>query len=166
MTWCGLSSRIDCGIMLGLRGTYKAIRTANGPAQHISCAIVGLTYAGMFAGMVPGPILVAWAATSVMIIAAVVWLPKLVLKYTLLADFVFSAMVLTFYFMHDPKPQGYVYYTAGNMTRGHAPQMSSMTMMEMLSHSVAVIVMASWALYLSNLVSRQILERKRFDARA
>jgi len=151
--------------MLGLTGTYEAIKSANGPAQHISCAIVGLTYAGMFAGMVPAPILIGWAAMSVMIIAAVVWLPKLVLKYTLLADFVFSAMVLTFYFMHDPQPQGYVYYTAGDMTRGHAPQMESMTQIEMMSHSVAVIVMAGWALYLSNLVSRQILERKRFDDR-
>lgn len=151
--------------MLGLRGTYNAIRSANGPAQHVSCAIVGLTYAGMFAGMVPAPILVGWAAMSVMVIAAVVWLPKLVLKYTLLADFVFSAMVLTFYFMHDPQPKGYVYYGAGNMTRGHSPQMESMTMMEMLSHAVAVIVMAAWSLYLSNLVSRQILEGKRFDAR-
>jgi hypothetical protein len=51
------------------------------------------------------------------------------------------------------------------MARGHAPQMESMTMMEVLSHAVAVIVMAAWSLYLSNLVSRQILEGKRFDAR-
>ena len=152
--------------MLGIKGTYKAIRTANGPAQHISCAIVGLTYAGMFAGMVPAPILVGWAAMSVMIVLAVLWLPKVALKYTLLADFVFSAMVLTFYFMHDPKPQGYVYYSAGNMGRGHAPAMDSMTMMEMFSHAVAVIVMATWSLYLSNLVSRQILEGQRFDARS
>lgn len=150
--------------MLGINGTYKAIRSANGPAQHISCAIVGLTYAGMFAGMVPAPILTCWAAMSVLIVAAVMWLPKIVLKYALLTDFVLSAMVLTFYFMHDPAPKGYVYYSAGNMGRGHAPQMHSMSSIEVISHALAVVVMAAWSLYLSNLVSRQILEGKRFNA--
>ena len=151
---------------LGLRGTYQAIRTANGPAQHLSCAVVGLTYAGMFAGMVPDPILWGWAAMSAMIIVAVVWLPKIVLKLCLLADFVFSALVLTFYFMHEPPTVGFVYYSAGNMGRGHAPAMTDMSMIEMWSHGSAVVIMAAWSLYLSNLVHRQILERKRFDARS
>lgn len=150
--------------MLGLRGTYRAIRSANGPAQHLSCAIVGLTYAGMFAGMVPAPILVGWASMSALILVAVVWLPKVVLKYTLLADFVFSALVLTFYFMHDPAPKGPVYYSSANMGRGYAPEMHSMTSLEVISHALAVIIMAAWSLYLSNLVSRQILEGKRFNA--
>jgi len=36
--------------------------------------------------------------------------------------------------------------------------------MEVISHALAVIIMAAWSLYLSNLVSRQILEGKRFNA--
>lgn len=151
--------------MLGLSGTYQAIRSANGPAQHLSCAVVGLTYAGMFAGMVPAAILAGWAAMSAIIVVAVIWLPKMALKYALLADFVFSALVLTFYFMHDPQPQGFVYYSLGNMNRGHSPEMNSMGSLEILSHALAVVVMAGWSLYLSNLVSRQILEVERFNAR-
>lgn len=152
--------------MLGWRGTYQAIRTANGPAQHISCAVVGLTYSGMFSDMVPTPVVAGWALMSVAILVAVVWLPKIVLKYALLSDFVFSALVLTFYFMHEPPRSGFVYYTSSNMGRGHAPAMQHMGFVEVLSHSSAVIIMAAWSLYLSNLVQRQILERKRFDARS
>lgn len=151
---------------MGLKTVYDAIRTANGPAQHISCALVGLTYAGMFAGMVPAPILWGWASMSALIILAVIWLPKIILKYSLLADFVFSNLVLTFYFMHKPAPTGFVYYSSGSMQRGYNPTDHGMSIVEQLSHGSAVVLMAAWSLYLSNLVHRQILERKRFDARA
>lgn len=148
--------------MLGIRGTYEAIRSASGPAQHIACSLVGLTYAGMFAGMVPNVILFVWAALSVAVILAVLWLPKIVLKYTLLADFVTSAMVLSFYLLHDPKPVGFVYYSlAPRGITSHAPGMTSMTMVETMSHSAAVVMMACWSLYLANLVHRQMLESQR-----
>jgi len=148
--------------MLGLKGTYQSIRSASGPAQHIACSIVGLTYAGMFVGMVPTAILVTWALLSVLTIVAVVWLPKIILKYTLIADFVTSAMVLSFYLLHDPKPVGFVYYslTPGGIS-SHAPGMTSMTMIETVSHSAAVVMMACWSLYLANLVHRQMLESTR-----
>ena len=92
--------------MLGLSGTYNAIKTANGPAQHIACSMVGITYAGMFYQMVPDLILMGWVGTSVLVALAVIWLNKKILMVTLLADFVLSMMVLTFYLMHDPAPVG------------------------------------------------------------
>lgn len=152
--------------MLGVRGAYHAVRTANGPAQHLACAIVGLTYAGMFHTMVPDWVLIGWAIMSIAVFVAVLWLPKIMLKYALLGDFTFSALVLTFYFMHEPEPHGFVYYSAANMRQGHAPGMTQMSFVDMLSHAGAVTMMALWSLYLSNLVHRQLLEKARFDARS
>jgi len=148
--------------MLGLRGTYQAIRTANGPAQHLAAAIVGLSYCGMLYQMVPNIILIAWAITSVSVAVSVVWFSKRILLVALLSDFVLSMLVLTFYLMHDPAPTGPVYYSAnlGGVAR-YAPQEMSMNMIQMFSHGLATVIMAAWSLYLANLVHRQILERER-----
>ncbi len=148
--------------MLGLRGTYQAIRSAQGPAQHLSASIVGVTYAGMFYNMVPHAILVGWVLTSVLVAVSVVWFSKKILMSALIADFVLSMLVLTFYLMHDPAPTGPVYYSAnlGGVAR-YAPQEMSMGMIEMFSHGLSCIMMAAWTLYLANLVHRQILERER-----
>ncbi|NIS49787.1 MAG: hypothetical protein GWN94_01510 [Phycisphaerae bacterium] len=148
--------------MLGLSGTYKAIKAANGPAQHIACSMVGITYAGMFYQMVPDLILIGWVGTSVLVALAVIWLNKKILMATLIADFVLSMMVLTFYLMHDPAPVGPVYYSMnlGGVAR-HAPDEMSMNVIEMFSHGLATVMMALWSLYLANLVHRQILERER-----
>ena len=148
--------------MLGLRGTYHAIRTANGPAQHLACSVIGLTYSSMFYRMVPDLILFAWATTSVIVAVSVVWLSKRILLGALLTDFVLSMLVLTFYLMHDPAPVGPVYYSMnlGGVAR-HAPQEMSMGMIEMFSHGFAAAIMAAWSLYLSHLVYRQMLERAR-----
>lgn len=148
--------------MLGLRGTYNAIRTANGPAQHIACAIIGITYAGMFYCMVPDLILAGWVGTSLLVAVSVIWLSKRILLGALLADFVLSMLVLTFYLMHDPAPTGPVYYSAnlGGVAR-YAPQEMSMNIIELFSHGLACGIMALWTLYLANLVHRQMLERER-----
>lgn len=148
--------------MLGLRGTYKAIRTANGPAQHIACAITGIIYAGMFVDMVPNPILIAWAGVSAVIICAVMWASKRILMALLLVDFVLSCMVLSFYLMHEPEMQGFVYYSQsiGGIST-HAPSMSEMSLIDTLAHSAASVIMAAWSLYLANLVQRQQLEKNR-----
>ena len=153
-------------MMLGLRGAYHAVKTANGPVQHLACAIVGLIYAGMFHHLIPDWVLIGWAAMSALVIVAVVWLPKVMLKYSLLGDFVFSALVLAFYFRDDTAPQGFVYYSAANMSHGYAPGMTQMSFLDTLSHAGAVVMMALWSLYLSNLVQRQLLEKARFDARS
>lgn len=149
---------------LGIKGTYQAIRSANGPAQHIAVSLVGLTYAGMFVGMVPDAILWAWVASSLMVLVATIWLKKVWLKRSLLLDFTLSCMVLVFYFMYDPAPTGPVYHvmTADGMhtsTRGH----HGMSLVDKIAHGVACVMMAAWSLYLSNLVQRQLLELQRFE---
>jgi hypothetical protein len=148
--------------MLGLRGTYDAIRTANGPAQHLAAATVGLSYCGMLYQMVPNVILIAWAITSISVAVSVVWLNKRILLVALLSDFVLSMLVLMFYLMHDPAPVGPVYYSTniGGVAR-HAPQEMSMNTIEIFSHALSCVMMAGWTLYLSLLVYRQMLERAR-----
>ncbi len=149
---------------LGIKGTYEAIRSANGPAQHIAISLVGLTYAGMFIDMVPDVILWAWVVSSVFVLIATVWLKKVWLKRSLLLDFTLSCMVLTFYFMHDPAPAGPIYHvmTADGMQVG-TRSAHGMSMIDKFSHALACVMMAGWSLYLSNLVQRQILEAKRFE---
>lgn len=149
---------------LGIKGTYQAIKSANGPAQHIAVSLVGLTYAGMFVGMVPNVILWAWVAASVLVLLSTVWLKKVWLKRSLLLDFTLSCMVLAFYFMHTPETTGPIYHvmTAEGMhqsTRGN----HGMSLVDKISHGVACVMMAVWSLYLSNLVQRQLLELQRFE---
>jgi len=149
---------------LGIKGTCEAIRTANGPAQHVAISLVGLTYAGMFAGMIPHALLFAWVGSSALVLIATVWLRRKWLKAFLLLDFVLSCMVLTFYFMHEPSPAEPLYHvmTAEGMqmaSRGsHA-----MSWADKFSHATACVMMAGWSLYLSNLVHRQILEAERYE---
>lgn len=149
---------------LGLTGTYEAIRSANGPAQHIAASLVGLTYAGMFVDMVPDVVLISWAAASVLVLASTIWLRRQWLKRFLLLDFTLSCMVLTFYFLHEPPAPDFVYHTmtATGMT-SHSIGAHTMSMLDMFSHAVACVMMAAWSLYLSNLVHRQILEAERYE---
>lgn len=149
---------------LGLAGTYQAIRSANGPAQHIAVALVGLTYAGMFVDMVPDIILGAWVVSSLLVLISTIWLSKIWLKRSLLLDFTLSCMVLTFYFMHDPAPAAPVYHvmtSEGMQAASRGPH--GMSLIDQFSHACACVMMAVWSLYLSNLVQRQMLEATRFD---
>ena len=149
---------------LGISGTYQAIRGANGPAQHIAAGLVGLTYCGMFAGMVPDGIIGAWAGSSLLVIFATVWFKKVWLKRALLLDFVLSFTVLTFYFLHDHSASTSPVYhvmTAHGMEAGSRGQ-DPMSMLDMFSHGLASAMMALWSLYLANLVQRQQLEAQRF----
>ncbi len=150
--------------MLGVSGTYQAIRTANGPAQHIAVSLVGLTYAGMFVGMIPDAVLIAWIAASVLVLIATVWMPKVWLKRSLIADFTLSCVVLAFYFMHDPTPTGHVYHfmTVDGMHTANRGD-HGMNVIDKFSHGLACVMMAIWSLYLSNLVQRQVFEQQRFD---
>lgn len=149
----------------GLRGTYDKIRSANGPAQHIACSITGVILAGMFTGMVNSWIILLWALMSVVVVVATIWLPRIYLKYALLADFVLSMVVMFQYLMYEePKPMVPVYYSLGtDGMRAAVRPTSEMTMshIETVSHVGAVIWLSVWSLYLANLVHRQILDRKR-----
>lgn len=151
----------------GLPGIIRQVRNANGPAQHIACSITGLIIAGMFANMVHTGIILAWAAMSILVIVATIWLPRVVLKYVLLTDFVLSMVVCFQYLMYEPpKPVHMVYYSMGanGMQAAARPSMDmSMGVVETAAHVGAVIWLSIWSLYLANLVHRQILERKRFE---
>jgi len=150
----------------GLRGTYEKVRAANGPAQHIACAMCGLIMAGMFVDHVETTLICIWGSMSVFVVLATVWLPRILLKYTLLADFVLSMVVLFQYLMYEePKPMGNVYFTAtaNGMEAAVRPMTHMpMTTVDEVAHAAALIWLAGWSLYLANLVHRQILEHKRF----
>lgn len=150
----------------GLQGTYEKVRNANGPAQHIACAMCGLIMAGMFVTHIETTLICIWGTMSVLVVLATVWLPRILLKYTLLADFVLSMIVLFQYMMYEePKPMAPVYYSTGmsgmeavSRPMAHMP----MTTVDEIAHAAALIWLAGWSLYLANLVHRQILEHKRF----
>ena len=150
----------------GIRGTIEKVRNANGPAQHISCSVTGLIIAGMFSSVIHPAIIGTWAAMSVLVVIATIWMKRIVLMYVLLIDFVLSMVVCFQYLMYDPpKPFSPVYYsiTATGMSAASRPTAEvTMNMIETVSHVAAVIWLSIWSLYLANLVHRQILERKRF----
>ena len=150
----------------GLQGTFEKVRNANGPAQHLACAMCGLIMAGMFATHVDTILICAWGTMSLLVVFATVWLPRVVLKYTLLADFVLSMVVLFQYMMYEePKPMENVYFTAtaNGMEQAVRPMVHMpMTTVDEVAHAAALIWLAGWSLYLANLVHRQILEHKRF----
>lgn len=150
----------------GLKGTWEKVRTANGPAQHLSCAVSGFIMAGMFIGMIDQWLICTWATMSLLVMIATVWLPRKLLEATLVADFVLTMVVLFQYLMYEPpKPMHPVYYSTGanGMTAAVRPSMDMpMTYLDEIFHSAALIWLALWSLYLANLVHRQILEHKRF----
>lgn len=150
----------------GLHGTFEKVKNANGPAQHLACAMCGLIMAGMFVTHVETTLICAWGTMSLLVVFATVWLPRIILKYTLLADFVLSMIVLFQYMMYEPpKPMENVYFTAtaNGMEQAVRPMAHMpMTTVDEVAHAAALIWLAGWSLYLANLVHRQILEHKRF----
>ena len=149
--------------MLGIRGTYHAIKTANGPAQHIACSLVGLTYCAMFDGMVPSPVLIMWGLSSLMVAFSTIWMKKIVLQYCLMLDFFLSLLVLTYYMMYTPAHTGFVYYSSSDMTSAYTLRGEHTSPVKTIAHGASIVMMAAWSLYLSDLVRRQILDRKLFD---
>ena len=150
----------------GIKGTVEKVRNANGPAQHLACAMSGLIMAGMFTGHVASTLVCIWGTMSILVAVATVWFSRVLLKYTLLADFFLSMVVLFQYMMYEePKPMENVYFTAtaNGMEQAVRPMMHpSMTTVDEVAHAAALIWLAGWSLYLANLVHRQILEHKRF----
>ncbi len=150
----------------GIRGTIEKVRNANGPAQHLACAMSGLIMAGMFVGHVNSHLICIWGTMSILVAVATVWFSRVLLKYTLLADFFLSMVVLFQYMMYEaPKAIHPVYHvmTADGMSTATRPNDPiHMTMVDEVAHAAALIWLALWSLYLANLVQRQILERKRF----
>ena len=150
----------------GIKGTIEKVRNANGPAQHLACAMSGLIMAGMFTGHVASTLVCIWGTMSILVAVATVWFSRVLLKYTLLADFFLSMVVLFQYMLYEsPNPMHPVYHvmTADGMSTAKRPNdPMPMTSVDEVAHAAALIWLALWSLYLANLVHRQILERKRF----
>ncbi len=150
----------------GLKGTLEKVRNANGPAQHLSCAMSGLIMAGMFVGHVDEMLICIWGTMSILVAVATVWFSRVLLKYTLLADFFLSMVVLFQYMMYEaPKTMHPVYHvmTVDGMSTASRPNdPMTMSIVDEVAHAAALVWLALWSLYLANLVHRQILERKRF----
>ena len=149
----------------GIRGALENVRSSNGTAQHIACAICGSIMAGMFINLVGVYLVIAWAVMSFLVLIATVWLPRILLQYTLLADFFLSMIVLFQYVLVEdrspPIPVYHVMRADGTMI-GHTRGIDGMTLIDQVAHASALIWLAGWSLFLANLVHRQILENKRF----
>ena len=148
---------------LGIRGTYAAIKSANGTGQNIAVALVGLTYAGMPCFFVPTLALYLWTASSLAVLMSTVWLSKAWLARALTFNFLISCVVLSFYLLHDLAPASPIYYvmTVDGMNAVNRDN-HSMPLMDSVSYGLGCIIVATWSLYLSNLAYRQMLEAERF----
>ena len=149
---------------MGLKKTYRAVLSANGPAQHIACAVWGVVAAGLFADTVHSAVLTAWATVSVLVFISVVWLTPIFLKYLLLADFFTSMVVLSEYVMYQPAILPIYHVSTATGMQVASRSSNPLDEIAAWSHSLAIITLCVWSLYLANLVHRQILERKRFSA--
>lgn len=158
--------------MLGVRGTYLQVMRANGPAQHIVYAIWGTLMAGIFydacPAHIPNAIIYAWGVASLAVIVAVVWLPKTVLKAVLMLDMFLCAALTALFVMHPPHdaPMVYMTSTAGGMVAAQRNVVSSGLTISEDFQIAALVWLFLCGAYLANLVDRQILERRRIDARA
>jgi hypothetical protein len=149
---------------LGIRGTYAAIKSANGTGQNIAAALVGLTYAGMPCFFVPTIALYLWTASSLAVLMSTIWLSKAWLARALTVNFLVSCVVLSFYLLHDLAPSSPIYYVM-KIDGMDAVSRSNhrMPLMDSVSYGLGCIIVATWSLYLSNLAHRQMFEAERFE---
>lgn len=125
---------------LGLKGLYRALRSANGPAQHLLMGVWGLiTTAGFYQVGVPTFLLISWAIASLAVVYCTVWTDKQTLLRVIKTDTIFSIMVLTLYLYEE--------YTTGITTP-----------VFFAGRVVAGSVLVLHGLYLIDLVQRQIHE--------
>lgn len=146
----------------GLVKTYKAVMSANGPAQMLTYSFWGVLMAGMLT-MVNPTVLTLWGLTSLLVTPVTIWCSRVWLRNLLLLDTVISAWILVTLLMMGHEIPQTVYYTMA------VDGMSSRTISHGEGHSVsewfhiaAVIWMTFHSVYLADLTNRQILERKRF----
>ena len=125
---------------IGLKGLYRALRSANGPAQHLLMGIWGLiTTAGFYQVGVPTFLLISWAIASLAVVYCTIWTGKPTLLRAIKTDTIFSIMVLTLYLYEE--------YTTGITTP-----------VFFAGRVVAGSVLVLHGLYLIDLVQRQIHE--------
>ena len=151
---------------LGPRETYRKVMSANGPAQLLTYSFWGVLMAGMFNGVccISAPLLIAWGTVSVLILPATIWASVTTTRNLVLLDVLISAYILAIFMMHEPHVVSPVYYSfdvAGNVTARDTGQSHGVSDW---FHASALIWMTAHALYLADLLNRQILEKKRFSA--
>ena len=152
--------------VLGLKGTYRKVMSANGPAQMLSYSFWGVLMAGMWSGLCgkcyPFELLLLWGCLSGSVAFITVWGKLSWLRNVLLLDVVVSAYIMVLFFLPDPHmPMQNVYYI--NTINGM--QAADRSMGHSVSdwfHAASVIWMTLHAIYLADLTNRQILEKKRF----
>ena len=125
---------------LGIQGLKQALRSANGPAQHLLMGVWGLiTTAGFWQVGVPVPVLLAWAMASIMVVYCTVWATKPTLLRALKLDTMLTVMVLSLYLWEE--------WITGIMTP-----------VFFAGRVLAGSVLAMHGFYLIDLVHRQILD--------
>jgi hypothetical protein len=132
---------------LGLSGLQKALRSANGPAQHLLMGVWGLiTTAGFYEVGIPAYLLITWALASLAVVYCTIWTAKPALLRVLKLDTMLSIMVLCLYLYEE--------YTTGITTP-----------IFFAGRVVAGSVLSLHGLYLVDLVQRQIHEALYFEER-
>ena len=130
---------------LGLKGTYRSIRSASGTAQHLLLSIWGIIAAGGFYAVgISNLHLIAWVFASFLVAYCTVWRGKRCLLWALRLDVMLTAIVLAEYL--------YIEWSTGVNT-----------LVFFFGRLAAGVIMLIHGLYLANLVRRQMLEHKRFE---
>jgi|SRR6056300_808532 hypothetical protein len=129
---------------LGLHGLKLALRTANGPAQHLLMGVWGIiTTAGFWAVNVPIPFLAVWVLCSLAVIYCTIWSERPRLLFALKADTMLTVTVLSLYLWEE--------YTTGITTP-----------VFFAGRLAAASVLVAHGFYLIDLVHRQILDAAAF----
>ena len=149
----------------GPRETYRKVMSANGPAQILTYSFWGVLMAGMFQGVccMSPTLLIVWGGVSALLLPATIWFSTPTVRNLILLDVVISAYVMVLFLTHEPHVLSPVYHSFG----AEGVSTRSMDQEHGLSdwfHASALIWMTFHALYLADLLNRQILEKKRFSA--
>lgn len=153
--------------MLGVRGTYGKVMSANGPAQMLTYSFWGILMAGMFHGVcemcIPNWLLIMWAVSSALVALATIWGERKDLKYALLLDVVISAYIMVVFVTHEPHATEFVYYSMDINGASSARNMGGHGDLAEWFHFAALVWMTFHGIYLADLTNRQMLESKRFQ---
>ena len=152
--------------MDGLKGTYKKVMSANGPAQMLTYSFWGILMAGMWAGLCSRcytpELLLLWGAVSASITPITIWGSKTLLRNILLFDVVISTYIMILFFMPDPHMTAQNVYHVNTVNGMVASTRETSHSVSAWFHAASVIWMTLHALYLADLTNRQVLEKKRF----
>lgn len=154
-------------MLLGLKNTYKSVRSANGPAQMLTYSFWGILMAGMLwnvCQMCITPImLTTWGAVSVLVAYATVWMDKKWLRNILLVDTALSTWILAILVFHEPHAVNPVYYSFSVDGMASRSVASGGHSVSEWFHILSLLWMSFHGIYLADLTNRQILEKQRFQ---